>query len=153
MTRAPPSHAAGPAGLQLPRVLGSGGFADVFLYEQELPRRRVAVKVLLTDGSRRDRAPQFAAEANLMAQLSTHPSIVTIYQADVAADGRPYFVMEYCPGPTSPSATGASRSGRRGAAHRRAARRRRRDRAPGRHPASRHQAREHPDATTTAGRR
>ena len=31
------------------RLLGSGGFSDVFLYEQQLPRRRVAVKVLLLD--------------------------------------------------------------------------------------------------------
>ena len=29
------------------RVLGLGGFADVFLYEQQLPKREVAVKVLL----------------------------------------------------------------------------------------------------------
>ena len=31
-----------------------------------------------------------------MAQLSSHPSILTVYQASVAADGRPYLVMEYC---------------------------------------------------------
>ncbi len=35
-----------------------------------------------------------------MAQLSAHPYIVTIYQADIAQDGRPYFVMEYCSGPS-----------------------------------------------------
>ena len=34
-----------------------------------------------------------------MAMLSTHPAIVTIYQAGVAGDGRPYLVMEYCPRP------------------------------------------------------
>jgi hypothetical protein len=34
-----------------------------------------------------------------MASLSTHPSIVTIYQADVSTDGRPYLVMEYCSKP------------------------------------------------------
>ena len=34
-----------------------------------------------------------------MAMLSTHPAIVTIYQAGVARDGRPYLVMEYCPKP------------------------------------------------------
>jgi serine/threonine protein kinase len=38
----------------------------------------------------------FQAEANLMAQLSTHPSILTVYQASVSSDGRPYLVMEYC---------------------------------------------------------
>ena len=29
--------------------LGSGGFSDVYLYEQDRPRRKVAVKVLLSD--------------------------------------------------------------------------------------------------------
>src|SRR5690606_4618932 len=71
----------------------------VFLYEQEMPRRRVAVKVLLADRISTASAAEFAAEANVMAMLSTHPAIVTIYQAGVADDGRPYLVMEYCPRP------------------------------------------------------
>jgi serine/threonine protein kinase len=82
------------------KVLGSGGFSDVFLYEQKLPKRRVAVKVLLTEELSGANRAAFVAEANLMAQLSTHPYIVTIYQADVAGDDRPYFVMEYCSGPS-----------------------------------------------------
>ncbi|MGL4339167.1 MAG: serine/threonine-protein kinase [Rhodoglobus sp.] len=80
------------------KLLGSGGFSDVFLYDQHLPRRRVAVKVLLTDDITDASRAALVAEANLMAQLSAHPYIVTIYQADVAADDRPYFVMEYCSG-------------------------------------------------------
>lgn len=79
--------------------LGTGGFADVFLYEQQMPRRRVAVKVLLADRLTSSAAQEFADEANVMAMLSTHPAIVTIYQAGVAGDGRPYLVMEYCPRP------------------------------------------------------
>ncbi|WP_067196796.1 serine/threonine-protein kinase [Microbacterium sp. XT11] len=79
--------------------LGTGGFADVFLYEQQMPRRRVAVKVLLADRLSSGAAKEFADEANVMAMLSTHPAIVTIYQAGVAGDGRPYLVMEYCPRP------------------------------------------------------
>jgi eukaryotic-like serine/threonine-protein kinase len=79
--------------------LGTGGFADVFLYEQQMPRRRVAVKVLLADRLSSNAAQEFADEANVMAMLSTHPAIVTIYQAGVAGDGRPYLVMEYCPRP------------------------------------------------------
>ncbi len=79
--------------------LGTGGFADVFLYEQQMPRRRVAVKVLLADRISSGAAQEFADEANVMAMLSTHPAIVTIYQAGVAGDGRPYLVMEYCPRP------------------------------------------------------
>nr|WP_218853043.1 serine/threonine-protein kinase [Microbacterium immunditiarum] len=80
-------------------VLGSGGFADVYLYEQQLPKRRVAVKVLLTERMSSGSVAEFTAEANVMAMLSTHPAIVTIYQAGVAGDGRPYLVMEYCPKP------------------------------------------------------
>jgi eukaryotic-like serine/threonine-protein kinase len=87
-------------GLTYSKVLGSGGFSDVFLYQQELPRRKVAVKVLLTDELTEQTRSAFVAEANLMAQLSAHPYIVTIYNADTAADGRPYFVMEYCSGPS-----------------------------------------------------
>lgn len=98
-TKRPPAPPPQLPGFTYVEVLGSGGFADVYLYQQQLPRRRVAVKVLLaermTDGS----AEQFTAEANVMALLSTHPAIVTIYQAGVSDDGRPYLVMEYCPRP------------------------------------------------------
>lgn len=79
-------------------LLGSGGFADVYLFEQELPRRRVAVKVLLPERMQGSTAG-FIAEANTMALLSTHPAIVTIYQAGTSVDNRPYLVMEYCPKP------------------------------------------------------
>lgn len=79
-------------------LLGTGGFADVFLYEQQRPRRKVAVKVLLADMLTPEARRQFDNEADLMAQLSTHPSIVTIYEAGIATDGRPYLAMEYCPG-------------------------------------------------------
>ena len=82
------------------KLLGSGGFSDVFLYDQHLPKRRVAVKVLLTDDITDASRDALVAEANLMAQLSAHPYIVTIYQADIASDARPYFVMEYCSGPS-----------------------------------------------------
>lgn len=80
--------------------LGSGGFADVFLYEQDLPRRKVAVKVLLRAAIDDGVQDRFVSEANAMAQLSTHPSIVTIYFAGVSPDGRPCLVMEYCPRPS-----------------------------------------------------
>ncbi|WP_448061132.1 protein kinase domain-containing protein [Cellulomonas hominis] len=87
------------AGHRYVRVLGSGGFADVFLYEQDLPRRQVAVKVLHAAGLDDDSRARFRTEADVMARLSHHPSIVTIHQADIAGDGRPYLVMEYCARP------------------------------------------------------
>lgn len=85
-------------GYRFVRLLGTGGFSDVFVYEQQLPQRTVAVKVLLADLGPAGIA-SFTSEANLMARLSTHPYIVTIYGAGLAADGRPYLVMEYCSRP------------------------------------------------------
>ena len=79
------------------RPLGSGGFADVFLYQQNMPRRMVAVKVLLTPIHNDAAARAFAAEADVMAGLSSHPAILTAYEASVAPDGRPFLVMEHCP--------------------------------------------------------
>jgi serine/threonine protein kinase len=87
-------------GFHFIRLLGSGGFSDVFLYEQDLPRRSVAVKVLLTDGVDEAARARFVAEANVMARLSAHPYIVTIFHAGVSDDDRPYLVMEYCSGPS-----------------------------------------------------
>lgn len=80
------------------RPLGTGGFADVFLFEQNMPRRSVAVKVLLRDIVDDDVLRSFNAEADVMARLSAHPSILTVYDASISADGRPYLVMEFCPG-------------------------------------------------------
>ncbi|WP_312855387.1 serine/threonine-protein kinase [Agromyces agglutinans] len=85
------------AGFTYVRPLGSGGFADVFLYEQDMPRRVAAVKVLRADAIDPEVRRSFNAEADVMARLSTHPAIVTIHQASISADGRPYLAMEYCP--------------------------------------------------------
>lgn len=81
-------------------VVGSGGYADVFLYEQTMPSRHVAVKVLVAGAVPSGaEGGLFTAEANLMARVSAHPYIVQVFQADISADGRPYLVMEYYPGP------------------------------------------------------
>nr|WP_281369903.1 serine/threonine-protein kinase [Leifsonia psychrotolerans] len=85
------------AGYTFIRPLGTGGFADVFLFEQNMPKRSVAVKVLLQDIVDNDVLRMFNAEADVMARLSSHPSILTVYDASISADGRPYLVMEFCP--------------------------------------------------------
>jgi tRNA A-37 threonylcarbamoyl transferase component Bud32 len=78
--------------------IGAGGNAQVYLYEQNLPHRKVAVKVLnesaLSDAARR----RFTAEANVTADLA-HRHIVQVFDANVTADGRPYIVMPYYPQP------------------------------------------------------
>lgn len=97
MARRLPAQAPVLSGYRFVRPLGTGGFADVYLFEQDMPRRAVAVKVLLSDVVDADVLRMFNAEADVMARLSSHPSILTVYQASISADGRPYLVMEYCP--------------------------------------------------------
>ena len=99
----PSERNAPPQGPPIPgarpkRFLGAGGFADVFLYEQQVPRRDVAVKILRQGGSQRDHH-RFTTEADLMARLSSHPSIVSVYGAGTVEEERSYLIMEYCPPP------------------------------------------------------
>lgn len=96
-------HAAPPEGPRIPGaqykgLLGAGGFADVFLYENDMPRREVAVKVIRRGAGEQDRR-RFEAEANLMARMSSHPSILSVYGAGTVEGDRNYLVMEYCPPP------------------------------------------------------
>ena len=79
--------------------LGSGGYSDVYLYEQQMPRMKVAVKVLSGHGLSEHAKQRFAAEANAMAQLADHPHIVQVFRADLSPDGRPFLVMKYYPQP------------------------------------------------------
>jgi serine/threonine protein kinase len=85
-------------GYRFIKHIGAGGNAQVYLYEQDLPHRKVAVKVLsestLSEAARR----RFTAEANVTADLA-HRHIVQVFDANVTADGRPYLVMPYYPQP------------------------------------------------------
>lgn len=96
MTRRLPSSPPVLSGFTFIRVLGSGGFGDVFLYEQQLPRRQVAVKVLLPEVVNPRVSSMFQSEAELMSQLSTHPAILSVFEAGVSSDGRPFLVTEVC---------------------------------------------------------
>ncbi|MBX3313686.1 MAG: protein kinase [Actinobacteria bacterium] len=86
-------------GLTFSGPIGGGGFADVFLYVQHSTKRPVAVKVLRAEHLRQDTLDQFEVEADVMARVSAHPYIVTVLDAGVATDGRPFIVMEYYPRP------------------------------------------------------
>ncbi|UUZ44825.1 serine/threonine-protein kinase [Janibacter limosus] len=86
-------------GLDYVQPLGSGGYADVYLYEQQMPRMKVAVKVLKTEGLTPTIQQQFIDEANTMAQLADHPYIVQVFRAGTSGDGRPFLVMKYYPPP------------------------------------------------------
>ncbi|MEV7606357.1 serine/threonine-protein kinase [Paenarthrobacter sp. NPDC089322] len=99
-SKRPPAPPPAIPGFKYVSLLGSGGFSDVFLYEQDRPRRKVAVKVLLSDLKTEGARRRFESEANLMAQLSSHPYIVTIFEAEITEDGHSYLAMEYCSRPS-----------------------------------------------------
>ena len=78
------------------RLIGEGSAGRVFLAEDRVLRRPVALKVLHTDNA--DQLEKMMAEARLAASL-THPNICTIYA--VEQDGPvPLIVMEYLDGMT-----------------------------------------------------
>lgn len=94
----PPSRPPDLAGYTSPRLIGGGGFADVFLYHQTNLDRDVAVKVLLAADSSPAARRRFESEGQIMARLSEeHQNIVPVYDAAICSDGRPYLVMQYCP--------------------------------------------------------
>jgi LCP family protein required for cell wall assembly len=78
--------------------LAKGGFATVWRARQEALDRLVAIKVderpLDTETERR----RFLGEAKAAGNLSGHPSIVTVHDAGILEDGRPYLVMKLCTG-------------------------------------------------------
>ncbi|MGO4597347.1 protein kinase domain-containing protein [Terrabacter sp. 2RAF25] len=86
-------------GLVFVQPLGSGGYADVYLYEQQSPRMPVAVKVLKSEGLTDALRQQFVEEADTMAALGDHPYIVQVFRSGTSDDGRPYLVMKYYPPP------------------------------------------------------
>jgi serine/threonine protein kinase len=77
--------------------LGSGGFAQVYLCEHKLMRRRVAVKVLPVAKAKDSSAlERFYREARAVAALD-HPNIVHAYDIDQDEDLH-FLVMEYVDG-------------------------------------------------------
>lgn len=85
-------------GFQAFDVLGRGGFGVVYRARQLTVDREVAIKVdsrvILDDRDQR----RFLREVRAAGRLSGHPNVVEIYDAGVLGDGRPYLVMELCPG-------------------------------------------------------
>ncbi|MBL9141050.1 MAG: serine/threonine protein kinase, partial [Phycisphaerae bacterium] len=81
-------------------AIGSGGFGDVFLGEQQEPVHRLAaIKMLSRDrGGARFRA-LFEAERRVLAQID-HPNVARMLDAGCTPDGREWVAMEYAPGPS-----------------------------------------------------
>ncbi len=81
------------------RLLGQGGYASVFLAQDLMLKRDVAIKVLDPNLSiSGDHSERFLTEARLVAQLE-HPHIVPIYQVE-QKHNLLYIVMRFIPGTT-----------------------------------------------------
>lgn len=85
------------SGYRLVRVLGIGGMSTVYLGEQAVLGREVAIKVIrqeaLADEVSRRR---FENEARTIARLD-HPHIVGIHEVGRSKDGLPYYAMPHLP--------------------------------------------------------
>jgi outer membrane protein assembly factor BamB len=85
-------------GFTLRRVIGIGGMGTVFEADQELPARRIAVKILHAPGVRASALARFRKESDFLARLD-HQNIARVISAGtlrLAGDAgeRPYFAME-----------------------------------------------------------
>jgi eukaryotic-like serine/threonine-protein kinase len=85
---------------RLQRLLGRGGTAEVYLAQDGVLGRSVAVKVLLSGTGLDADAKRQQQEAELLASLN-HPGLVTVFDAGVDPDqDRPFLVMEFVGGPS-----------------------------------------------------
>lgn len=82
------------------RLLGHGAMGDVWLADDQLLDRPVAIKQLRSAGDTQDRTnlDRIVREARLAARLS-HPNAVGVFDL-VIENGMPYVVMEYVAGQT-----------------------------------------------------
>src|SRR5262249_47832421 len=80
------------------RLLGRGAMGDVWLADDQLLHRPVAIKQLRSVGDTQDRTnlDRIVREARLAARLS-HPNAVGVFDL-VIDNGMPYVVMEYVAG-------------------------------------------------------
>jgi serine/threonine protein kinase len=83
----------------LVRYLARGGMGSVWLVEDALLHRRVALKVLDFVVATDDLAARLLREARILAGLE-HPGIVPVHDAGTLADGRAFYCMKYVEGET-----------------------------------------------------
>lgn len=81
-------------GFTVEEQIGSGGFSRVFRANQHGLERPVAIKVLNATFEDERQRRTFERECRVMGQLSTHPSIVTVFASALTSDGHPCIVME-----------------------------------------------------------
>jgi len=81
------------------RQLARGGMGSVWLAEDTVLKRRVALKVLDLVAPADDLAARLLQEARILAGLE-HPGIVPVHDAGTLADGRAFYCMKYIEGQT-----------------------------------------------------
>jgi non-specific serine/threonine protein kinase/serine/threonine-protein kinase len=80
------------------RMIGEGGFGEVYEAQQGIPiQRRVALKLLRAGLDTREVIARFDIERQALA-LMDHPGIARVHDAGTTPQGRPYFVMELVDG-------------------------------------------------------
>jgi hypothetical protein len=80
------------------RPLARGGFATVWEAKQISLNRLVAVKVDRRTLDSEAEQRRFLREAGAAGRMSGHPGIVTVHDAGILTDDRPYLVMALCEG-------------------------------------------------------
>ena len=80
-------------------LLGQGGMGAVWLAEDSILQRRVALKIFTAENSSADLASRLMQEAVVLARLE-HPGIVPVHDAGTLADGRTFYCMKFVQGQT-----------------------------------------------------
>ncbi len=82
---------------QLVKRLGSGGMGVVYLAEDTILGRRVALKVLDVPDTSGELEARLQREASILATLE-HPGMVPVHDAGTLADGRGFYAMKFVEG-------------------------------------------------------
>lgn len=88
------------AGYRILRRIAAGGMGVVHEAEQQVPRRRVAIKMVHPQRGSSASAERLQREAEILARLQ-HPSIAQVFEAgvtDVGEGVQPWIAMEYVDG-------------------------------------------------------
>src|SRR6478609_816420 len=80
-------------------LLGQGGMGAVWLAQDYILQRPVALKVLTAENSSADLAARLMQEAVVLARLE-HPGIVPVHDAGTLPDGRTFYCMKHVEGQT-----------------------------------------------------
>jgi len=97
-SRPPVGERDTPAGYEDLTRIDQGGFATVYRARDTRFDRTVAVKILRSDTLGDRQLRRFRSECLATGRVSSHPNIVTVYDAGTTLGHRPWLAMEYCSG-------------------------------------------------------